>query len=143
MSEDGYQHAREVAARLQDKLGVGVYAQDNGRWLEVNVFDIERKLADQAEQQRALNRLSANNHRKSYMKAYQRLTNVLTNMHASERRALDESPVYVPALECVIAGRDQEAVDLVLTLRDERGDRWRASAADCGLIATSNFVNEV
>lgn len=41
---DEYLHAREVAARLQEKLGVAVYAEENGRWLEINVFDIERKL---------------------------------------------------------------------------------------------------
>jgi hypothetical protein len=45
-NDEAYQHAREVAAQLQDRLGVSVYAESNGRWLEVNVLDVERKLGD-------------------------------------------------------------------------------------------------
>lgn len=80
---------------------------------------------------------------KAYMDAYARLTNVLTNMYATERRALDDSVLYSEAMELVIAGRDSEAVALASQFRDFHGDVWRKKAAAYGLIPTDSFVNEV
>lgn len=78
-----------------------------------------------------------------YHEAYRRLCDVLTNMYATERTALDRSEDYTTIMELVLAGRDAEAVEMAKQFRDERGDVWREKAAAHGLIPTKNFENEV
>jgi hypothetical protein len=78
-------------------------------------------------------------HSKAYMDAYARLTRVLTNMHHTERTALDQSTFYDTAMRLVIDGRDQEAVALVKPLATERGDDWRALRYDAGIVSTPKF----
>lgn len=91
----------------------------------------------------ATSRESEKSGTKRYMDAYARLTNVLTNMYATERRAMDASVLYSVVMDLVIKGQDAEAVEIAKTFRDEKGDAWRESAFGCGLLTTNRFVNEV
>lgn len=76
-----------------------------------------------------------------YSEPFRRLTNDLTNMYASERRALAVSADYVAIMEALLRHDDELAVALSLQFRDEKGDAWRERAAECGLISTAEFVN--
>lgn len=59
--------------------------------------------------------------------AYRILTRELTNMHHSERTALDNAGWrYDSALELVRQGRNDEAVELVSALVTDAGQAWRA-----------------
>lgn len=81
--------------------------------------------------------------RKAYMDAYARLCHTLTNMYRTERRALDDSVLYSVAMDLVLKGQDREAVEIAKLFRDEAGDKWRAEAAELGLIRTAEYANEV
>ena len=56
--------------------------------------------------------------------AYAHLTRTLTNMHHTERTALDSRPDILDLVTGEPVG-DAKAIVAVLALRTERGDAWR------------------
>jgi len=59
--------------------------------------------------------------------AYRILTRELTNMHHSERDALDNARWrYRAALDLVKAGKNAEAIELACELVTDNGQAWRA-----------------
>lgn len=57
--------------------------------------------------------------------AYNRLTRVITRMHASERDILDRSDNYREAMDAIIMGDEDTARELVTDMRTDAGDAWR------------------
>lgn len=62
----------------------------------------------------------------SDFEAYRILTSELTNMHHTERDALDSYLMYHTTLDAVKAGNNALAISLALPLVTEAGDKWRA-----------------
>lgn len=63
----------------------------------------------------------------SDFEAYRILTRELTNMHHSERTALDNAGwKYRAALDLVKACKGAEAVELVIPMVTDAGQAWRA-----------------
>lgn len=58
--------------------------------------------------------------------AYRILTREFTNMHHTERTALDTYAMYHTTLDAVKAGDKDLAIALVMPLVTEAGDAWRA-----------------
>jgi len=58
--------------------------------------------------------------------AYRILTREWTNMHHTERTALDKLRALPVILKAVKDGKSVAAVTLVKPLRTEKGDAWRA-----------------
>lgn len=66
------------------------------------------------------------NNEMSDFEAYRILTRELTNMHHTERTALDNSGwIYTSALELTRQGRNAEATSLVFGLMTVAGCAWR------------------
>lgn len=63
----------------------------------------------------------------SNFEAYRILTRVLTNMHHTERTALDRSASYQRILNAVKLGKKGLAVSMAYNrFRNTQGDAWRA-----------------